>query len=268
MNATSFSIGGKAYLGTGFDVEMERNDFWEYAPTCYMEATIPDVYPMLFWGQPNTLYIGFGPAELTLSAIPSDGTKLPGGNYAYSWSNGATTKSINIHASTAGSFNYSVTINDALGCQSTVTKTINVVDVRCGNKMNKVTVCWPNRYGNIESCLTDNQAFLALLFGARLGSCNNGSQRSIEPAVTDAVKGISIFPNPNNGSFVLQLTQLSNVEVRVLDQNGRIISRQIVNGGNSVQRLIMNLGRIANGVYLVEAISKEAVYTSKIVVQQ
>ena len=98
--------------------------------------------------------------------------------------------------------------------------------------------------------------------------CNTGAQRSIDPGVTDAAKGISIFPDPNNGSFVLQLAKLNNVEVRVLDQNGRIISRQIVNGGNNVQRLIMNLGRVANGLYLVEAISKEAVYTTKMLLQQ
>lgn len=233
-----------------------------------LAVTVPDVYPLLFLGQVNTLYTGFGPTAVTITANPSGGTKLPGNNYTYTWSNGAGSKAITVSPSVAGDYKYSVTITDSLGCQATIAKTIHVVDVRCGNKMNKVLVCWPYRFGNIESCVNDNQAFLALLFGARLGSCGNSTQRSIEPGVTDAVKGISIFPNPNNGSFVLQLTKLNNVELRVLDQSGRIISRQVVNGGNNVQRLIMNLGRVANGLYLVEAISKEAVYTTKMLVQQ
>ena len=233
-----------------------------------LSVSLPDVYPLLFWGLPNSLYLGFGPADVTLTALPSGGTKLPGANYTYAWSNGANTKSIIVHATTAGSYSYGVTITDSLGCQSTATKTINVIDVRCGNRLNKVLVCWPNKHGNIESCVNDNQALIALLFGARLGSCGNGSQRAIDPGTTDVVKGISIFPNPNNGTFVLQLNQLSDVDLRVLDQSGRIISRQMANGGNNVQRLIMNLGRVANGLYLVEAISKEGVYTTKMLVQQ
>ena len=124
------------------------------------------------------------------------------------------------------------------------------------------------RISIIKSCVNENQAVLALLFGAKLGSCDNTPQRSMEPDVKDAAAGISIFPNPNNGSFVLQLSKLNNVEVRVRDQSGRIILRQHVNSSSKVQRVTMNLGRVTNGLYMVEAISRDAVYTAKMLVQK
>lgn len=216
----------------------------------------------------ETINQGFGPTELTLTAMPSGGTNLADGTYDYVWSNTVTSKSISISAAAAGSYNYSVTITDSLGCQSGVTKTINVVDVRCGNNMDKVLVCGPYRFRNIKSCVNENQALLALLFGAKLGTCDNNPQRSIEPGVTDAAAGFSIFPNPNNGSFVIQLNKLNNVEVRVRDQSGRIILRQRVNSSSKVQRVAMNLGRVTNGLYMVEVISKEGVYIAKMLVQK
>ncbi len=251
-------------------------DWWNNSSSCEtpvivdmpLKSAVPDVHPLLIWGQVNTLYIGFGAASVTLTANASGGIPLPGGNYGYAWSNGAGSKSISVSPSASGTYNYIVAITDSLGCRATVTKTIKVVDVRCGPKMNRVLVCWPNRHGNIESCVNQNQALLALLLGAKPGSCGNGAQRSMEPSVTEVSKGISIFPNPNNGSFVLQLKQLNKVEIRILDQSGRLVLRQSVKCSNSVQNLVMDIGRVANGLYLVQAIGNDAVYTAKMLVQQ
>jgi len=92
--------------------------------------------------------------------------------------------------------------------------------------------------------------------------------RSAEPAITTTVKGISIFPNPNNGSFVLQLRNLENAEIRILDQNGKVLARQLANNKTGTQQIPVSLGRLANGLYLVEAITKEGVVTTKMIIQQ
>ena len=257
-------------------IKWTATDWWNNSSSCEtpvtvnmpLSVTVPDVYPLLIWGEPNTLYRGFGPTSVTLTANAAGGTPLPGGKYSYAWSNGASGKSISVHPSVAGIYNYSVAITDSLGCQSTVTKAIKVVDVRCGPKMNRVLICWPNRHGNMESCVNENQVLLALFFGAKLGGCGNGTARSLEPSAPETGKGISLFPNPNKGSFVLQLKQLNSVEIRILDQSGRLVWRQVANGGNGVQNLVMNLGRVANGLYMVQAISKDGIYTAKMMVQQ
>jgi len=251
-------------------------DWWSSSATCQtpvrvdnpLKAAIPDVYPLLIWGQVNTLYLGIGPSSVTLTAAPAGGTSLPGNEYGYKWSTGATSKSITVSPSAAGNYTYSVTVTDSLGCQVTASKTIQVIDARCGPKLNRVLVCWPNRHGNIESCINENQVLVALLLGAKPGPCSNSALRSVEPAITPTERGISIFPNPNNGSFVLQLRNLENAEIRILDQNGKVLARQIANNKTGTQQIPVSLGRLANGLYLVEAVTKDGVITSKMVVQQ
>jgi len=239
-----------------------------------LSVSIPTAYPLLLWGQPNTLYIGFGPTCATLIAMPAGGTKLPGNNYQYNWSTGAAARIINVCPASPGSYVYTVTITDSLGCKATASATINVIDVRCGQKLNKVLVCVPGRNGNTEQCLTEAQTILALLFGAHLGSCNgsgsamNNSGKAFEEAGVGMDKKVTVFPNPNNGSFTLQIANINTSEVRVLDQNGRLIVRKLINGVNTTQSIYMSLGHLANGIYMVQAISKDGVYTCKMMVQQ
>ena len=159
-------------------------------------------------------------------------------------------------------------LTDSLGCQFTATKTIKVVDVRCGPKMNRVLVCWPGKHGNIESCVNQNQVLVALWLGAKLGGCGTGTQRTTDASTIETGTGINLFPNPNKGSFVLQLKHLNNTEIRIMDQSGRVVLRQSVKGGNGVQNLVMDLGRVANGLYLVQVISSDGIHTSKMLVQQ
>jgi N-acetylneuraminic acid mutarotase len=240
-----------------------------------MNVFVPTTYPLLLWGQPNTLYLGFGPACVTLVAIPVGGTRLQDGGYHYSWSNGASTQSISVCPNAAGSYNYSVTITDSLGCQATTSKTIHVIDVRCGQNLNKVLVCRKDRNGNYnESCLPQNQVIWALLTGGRLGRCNadpalisgnSGRIRELFPESTD--KKIVVSPNPNQGSFTVQLNNLNASKIRIIDQNGRIVLERMVNSGNKSESLFMRPVNLIKGFYVIQAIGKEGVYTYKMVVQ-
>ena len=60
-----------------------------------ISGTIADVYAVNPGGLPNTIYIGYGPSSLTLTATPSGGA----GGYTFTWSNGATTPSITVNPS-------------------------------------------------------------------------------------------------------------------------------------------------------------------------
>jgi len=46
------------------------------------------------------------------------------------------------------------------------------------------------------------------------------------------------------------------------------LARQIANNKTGTQQIPVSLGRLANGLYLVEAVTKDGVITSKMVVQQ
>ncbi|MDE3249786.1 MAG: T9SS type A sorting domain-containing protein, partial [Bacteroidota bacterium] len=178
------------------------------------------------------------------------------------------TRTIQVGPPDAGVYTYSVTITDSLGCSATGTKTIVVKDVRCGQKLNKVLVCWPGRYGNTESCLSEAQATLAVLFGAKPGSCSNASARTMDESIMINAPGISVYPNPSNGNFVLRLNKLTNAVIKTYDQNGRLIATQSVNSGGDVRQLVINLGRIPTGLYLVQVIASEGTFSSKILIQR
>ncbi len=235
-----------------------------------MNVNIPDVYPLLIWGPMNTLYIGLGPTCVQLNAMPTGGTKLPGNNYTYSWSNGASSKTINVCPASAGTYVYTVTVTDSLGCQTTASKTISVIDVRCGK--NTVHICWPGRNGNTGMCVSQGEAALFVLFGARIGYCTglgltaNNSNSALAEISLD--KKITVYPNPNTGAFSLQLANIQTSEIRVIDQNGRIVYRQLVNGMEGTRTIQINLGTVAKGLYIIQAIGKDGIYNSKFVVQQ
>jgi len=240
--------------------------------------TIPDIHPLVFWGPANTLYEGFGSECATLFAEASGGTPLRGGKYNYLWSNGSTNPYTRICPERAGVYTDTVTVTDSLGCRASAFKTITVIDVRCGHDERKVAVCVTDRKRSKTLCLPYEEAVFALLFGAHLGSCplmpagtdamGNPLDSNTEVSQVDENKGIAVFPNPNNGVFTLQLSNISSSELRIIDQNGRVVARQIIAVNGKRQALTINVGNLPVGTYAVQAIGKDGVYTCKMMVQR
>lgn len=240
-----------------------------------LSVTIPNTYPLLLWGDANTIYKGFGSKCAILLAVPNGGTTLPIIRYRYQWSNGSTSPVISVCPEAVGQHTYTVTITDSLGCQTTASKTITVKDVRCGQKLNKVIICRPTWLGNQEACVSQGQAVLALLLGAKLGHCNNllpttGTTKANERtnSFDNANQNITVSPNPNSGSFIVQISNLTASELRVMDQNGRIVYRIRINENVKTQTLNVNLANLANGMYLVQAISNQGNQSCKMIIQR
>jgi hypothetical protein len=181
-------------------------------------VTIPDALALQNGALPNTVYYGYGPAsKLLLSATASGGN----GNYQYQWSNGGSSSSITVQPTQ--STLYTVTVTDASGCKNATSKWVEVVDVRCGNNMNKVMVCKdpPGNSGNRHTiCVDANAVPSHLASGSSLGDClqeGETSSRSIQPISEE--KGplgfsLSASPNPSNQSF--------DIVVKTDDKEGRI----------------------------------------------
>lgn len=233
-----------------------------------LNVNIPNSYAALL-GRPNTIYIGYGFNFMLLTAQAGGGTPLSGNTYKYQWSNGATSSYIIVSHAVPGNYVYSVTITDAAGCQVTAQKTITVIDVRCGPRNNKVLVCEPN---NRQRCIFPIEVPFAVLFNnAEIGPCNstltlsNGSKQKI--VTIEKNTGMQIMPNPNNGTFAIQLTNIKVTEIRVVDQRGKIIFTRKLDEAVLVQRVELSIGPVAKGMYMVQAIGKERVYTAKMVIQ-
>jgi hypothetical protein len=229
-------------------------------------AAIADVWAVSPGGNANTIYTGYGQSTLTLSVTATGGTAP----YTYHWSNGAATSSIIVSA--AG--NYTVTVTDVYGCTVSVSKTISVVDVRCGNNNDKVLVCQvpPGNTGKPQTiCIAASAVATHLANGSYLGTCEGNTYivkaGSKQPAeVKEAV--IMAYPNPSRGQFNLRVSGLAKgkVTIQVMDGNGKIVAVQHAIITYDLEDLTLHLPSLASGVYNVKLMGEKEILFTKVVI--
>ena len=84
----------------------------------------------------------------------------------------------------------------------------------------------------------------------------------------NAFDAFSIFPNPNNGAFTLQLNSVSNndINVKVYDIRGRsVFNKEYVNTVDFNQ--VINLNNVQSGMYLVKVSDGEKETIKKILIE-
>lgn len=203
---------------------------------------------------------------------------MPGNSYNYAWSNGSTEPFTHLCPRSAGQFTDTVTVTDALGCHASASKTITMIDVRCGHDGRHVAVCVTDKKKHKNRCLPPQEALFALLLGVHPGSC------PMAIASTDAMdkqmgggteeipdardKGMTLYPNPNKGNFMLQFNNVDAPELRVFDQSGKLVAVQVITATDKMRALPVSLGKLPGGIYTVQAIGREGVYTAKMIVQK
>jgi len=88
------------------------------------------------------------------------------------------------------------------------------------------------------------------------------------PGITEenTAQNISIYPNPNNGSFFVELNGTNNelVTVEVRNLLGQLVSTYQLPG--DVKKAI-NLGQVPHGVYMVRVIGKSGIGVKRLVIQ-
>jgi hypothetical protein len=229
-------------------------------------ASVADVWAVSPGGNANTIYTGYGASTLTLAVSPAGGTAP----YTYHWSNGATTSSIVVSA--AG--NYTVTVTDVYGCSVTASKTISVVDVRCGNNNDKVIVCQvpKGNTGNPQTiCIAASAVATHLANGSYLGSCTGNSYmvRTGARQVSEIKEPIVMaYPNPSRGLFNLSLRDFAKgkVIIQVIDGNGKIVALQHAIIGYDLEDLTLHLTSLSSGVYNVKVMGEKQTLFTKVVI--
>ena len=187
----------------------------------------------------NTAYVGYKRAASLRLSVSNNET-----GYTYLWNNGEKTASITV--APVAPTSYQVMIRDKMGCTKTVSKTIQVVDVRCGHNFDKVMICQVPP-GNPEKetriCIDSSAVAAHLEKGSYLGMCNNEA-----PALEARV-----FANPSNTAFSITVQSISDrpVELKLLDQNGKVMEART---GIPVNTLISIGGDLQPGFYFLEVL--------------
>lgn len=213
----------------------------------------------------NTIYLGYGPQTVSLTASTSGGN---GGN-TYSWSTGESSASINVSPTTTTT--YTVVITDAAKCTTTCSVTVYVVDVRCGRKNDKISIC----HKNCPMCVPVSKVPKHLSHGDKLGACpvinsliagNSSNQMAAKEAVITHAK---LYPNPAKDYVVLQMQQnnAKNATIRISDVTGKVLIN--IKSNNQNQQTI-DVSKLKNGIYIMQIMDEtgKVVVNSKFIVQR
>ncbi len=72
---------------------------------------------------------------------------------------------------------------------------------------------------------------------------------------------ITVYPNPNNGSFVIETNTTTKQTVQVYDVTGKVVLSQVINGKTNI-----DASNLSEGVYNISIASKEGVVNKRLVI--
>jgi hypothetical protein len=192
-----------------------------------LRVTIPDAQIAPLGVDPNTVYRGYS-ASLTLEAHATGGIEP----YSYNWSNGQTSESILLTDSIQAAA-YTVTVTDSKGCQTsaTATKNVKILDVRCGVKQDKVSICRWQGNKLVSLCVSQDDASSLLSDHCYLGNCvdNMGNlATNLTPQQILNKLQVVILPNPTSQFFTVKIQSLNEepINIRVFNSMGVMVDQK------------------------------------------
>jgi hypothetical protein len=93
----------------------------------------------------------------------------------------------------------------------------------------------------------------------------------VAPAVNSEVELGKVYPNPNNGTFVLQaktgITGKSTATVQIMDMTGKVVSQSLVEMNQGMINTTIN-NNLKNGIYLVKYTAGNTTQTIRMEIQK
>ncbi len=181
----------------------------------------------------NTLALGYGAQNIQLTA--SDSTVTTGTTYTWSPATSLSSTSTAVTTFTptaAGTYTFTAEAKSESGCFKTVSVTIDVIDVRCGNKVLVYKNTGSNYFPCVQLCVSSHAVPALLANGSSLGKCAEGTSVMdvIEDHIVDnnessVLKG---YPNPFTSLLTLTFTlekKQNNVTLDIYDLVGNRLKR-------------------------------------------
>lgn len=210
--------------------------------------------------------------------------------YTYSWSTGETTAEINVCP--GETMHYTATVLDAAGQIWVGSTEVEVLDIRCGNNLDKVLVCHvpPDNPENARTkCVAPEAVPGMLMEGSYLGPCDweSCSGYTLARAIADGkldpdlIVGratgweepepqpeLFLFPNPAGDFLVADLRFFpeGKYDISIFDERGTmLISQQIEIPGSIGWQA--DLRTYPSGLYWIQVRGEETLVNEKFVVK-
>jgi hypothetical protein len=209
-------------------------------------------------GDNKTVYYGYpDSACATLTATGISGGVPP---YTLSWSTGATTASINVCPTT--STDYTVTVTDLNGCTMSDVVRVCVIDVRCGNHLDKVELCHFTGSSQNPSntlCVALSGAKSHIAHGDQLAACGTVKTCTDMARIvhrSPQTEGyLTAFPNPFGDYTTVRFSVPADqhASLKLYDIAGSTIAQLYDDDAKSVTNYDVRLvvSGITAGVYLL-----------------
>ncbi len=209
-------------------------------------------------GNCQFVYYGYGSNCATLLATATGGI----GAFTYAWSAGSASGSSTQVCPTTTT-TYTVTATDQNGCTATNTVKVEVIDVRCGNKNDKVSIC---HNGNVL-CVAPSAIPAHLEHGDNLGTCGAtlpcGSLNSIVHPSNGAATaihtkegeiGMTVYPNPaqNEVNVTLENITEGDATILILDITGKVMSNTQQRFSEGYNALTLDVKDFSSGLYYIK----------------
>jgi type IX secretion system substrate protein len=188
------------------------------------------------------------------------------------------------NATTADGGVYSITAAGANGCAATHTININVVpsptvtvsttSICIGGSgtltaSGASTYTWSTTQTGSSIVVTPTVTTTYTVTGTDANSCIDNT--TVSQVVTNCTAGINqqyasnsaltIYPNPNTGTFVIETNNTTKQTIQMYDVNGKMVLSQSINGTTNI-----DAGALSDGVYTISIISNEGVINRKLVI--
>lgn len=235
----------------------------------------------------------FGEASGSVTSIASGGK----GSIAYAWDTGDNTPSVS--GLTAGM--YTVTVTDANGCTKDQTVTVSQPDSLALNLSSNpntnenppyngfatvsntggsdpVTFEWtgPGGYSNNQNIAFGLAGGMYFVTATDANGCMTSDSVfvdgpglvSIDDELAAGINTMSIFPNPSQGVFSLnlELDHAQDIRVEILTLRGKLLSQEIMRNVVSVEKEV-NLTHLTRGVYFIQVTTEQGTAGRKIVLR-
>ena len=209
-------------------------------------------------------------------------TLTASGATSYTWNTGATSNSIVVNPSVTTAYGV---IGESLGCSNTATTQVvvnplpivstsvtNATDPGCNNGSATLTVSGNGPFTYSWSAPASSTTNVATNLNGTSGTgtsytvtvtdangCSSVSTFTVDCVTSiSSINGggvLSVYPNPNNGSFIISFGSNVTKLVKIMDITGRVV-KEI---STSDKEIMVDMMNFARGTYIIEVMSEEGI---------